>query len=60
MDKLFRGIAFSILLYCVLTGLLILTVILCGGDFYKIPGYFFIGIGVCSGIGAGIINEEFD
>lgn len=60
MDKLFRGIALSIVLYVVVTGLLILTVTLCGGDFYTIPGVLFLGIGVCTGIGAGIINEKLD
>lgn len=60
MDKLFRGIALSIGLYCVVTGLLILTITLCGGDFHKIPGMLYLGIGVCTGIGAGIINDKLD
>lgn len=60
MDKLFRGIGLSLLLYVLVTGLLILTVILCGGEFTRIPGGLFLGIGVCTGIGAGIINEKLD
>ena len=57
---MFRGIALSIGLYCVVTGLLILTVILCGGEFHQIPGLVFPLIGICTGIGAGIINEKLD
>jgi hypothetical protein len=55
-----RGLALSIVLYCVVTGLLILTVILCDGEFYQIPGILFLAIGVCTGIFAGIINEKLD
>ena len=60
MNSMLRGLALSIVLYCVVTGLLCFTVFLCGGDIFRIPGYFFIGIGVCTGIGAGIINEKLD
>lgn len=60
MNNMFRGIALSIGLYCVVTGLLILTVILCGGEFHQIPGLVFPLIGICTGIGAGIINEKLD
>ena len=60
MNSMLRGLALSIVLYCVVTGLLILTVILCGGEFYQIPGILFLAIGVCTGIFAGIINEKLD
>jgi hypothetical protein len=60
MGGLLRGIALSIVLYCVVTGLLCFTVFLCGGDLFKIPGYWFIGIGVFTGILAGIIYENLD
>ena len=60
MNSMFSGIALSIVLYCVVTGLLILTVILCGGEFSRIPGLIFPAIGVCTGIAAGIINENLD
>lgn len=55
-----RGLALSIMLYCGVTGLLILVVILCGGEFSRIPGLIFPVIGVCTGIGTGIINEKLD
>jgi hypothetical protein len=60
MNSLLRGIALSIVLYCVVTGLLIFTVILCGGEFIRIPGLIFPTIGVCTGIFAGVINEKLD
>lgn len=61
MEKsLLRGLALSIMLYCGVTGLLILVVILCGGEFSRIPGLIFPVIGVCTGIGTGIINEKLD
>lgn len=60
MKNMLRGIALSIGLYCVVTGLLILTVILCGGEFYQIPGILFLVIGVCTGIGASIINDKLN
>ena len=55
-----RGIALSIGLYCVVTGLLILSVILCGGEFSRIPGLIFPFIGVFTGVGASIINEKLE
>jgi uncharacterized membrane protein len=55
-----RGLALSIMLYCGVTGLLILVVILCGGEFHQIPVLIFPVIGVCTGIGASIINEKLD
>jgi len=60
MNSMLRGLALSIVLYCVVTGLLILTVILCGGEFTQIPGVLFLGIGVCTGIFAGVINDKLD
>ena len=60
MKNMLRGIALSIVLYCVVTGLLVFTVILCGGEFYQIPGMLFLAIGVCTGIFAGVINEKLD
>ena len=55
-----RGLALSIMLYCGITGLLILVVILCGGEFHQIPALIFPVIGVCTGIGASIINDKLD
>ena len=55
-----RGLALSIGLYCVVTGLLILSVILCGGEFSRIPGLIFPAIGICTGIFAGVINNKLD
>jgi hypothetical protein len=60
MREMLRGLALSIGLYCFVTGLLILTVILCGGEFHQIPGILFIGIGLCTGVFAGVINEKLD
>jgi hypothetical protein len=60
MENILRGVALSIGLYCVVTGLLIITVILCGGEFHQIPGILFIGIGVFTGFAGVIINEKLD
>jgi hypothetical protein len=60
MNSLLRGLALSIVLYCVVTALLIGVVILCGGEFSRIPALIFPVIGVCTGIGASIINEKLD
>jgi len=60
MNSMLRGLALSIILYCGVTALLILMVILCGGKFSEIPGLIFPVIGVCTGIAAGIINEKLD
>ena len=60
MNNMFRGLALSIVLYCVVTALLIGVVILCGGEFSRIPVLIFPVIGVCTGIGASIINEKLD
>jgi hypothetical protein len=60
MNSMLRGLALSIVLYCVVTALLIGVVILCGGEFYQIPGLIFPVIGACTGIGASIINEKLD
>tara|TARA_R110000868_G_scaffold308542_2_gene570026 strand:+ start:613 stop:786 length:174 start_codon:yes stop_codon:yes gene_type:complete len=55
-----RGLALSIGLYCVVTGLLIGVVILCGGEFHQIPGFLFLVIGACTGIGASIIDDKLN
>jgi hypothetical protein len=60
MNSLLRGLALSIVLYCVVTALLIGVVILCGGEFSRIPGLIFPLIGICTGIGASVINEKLD
>jgi hypothetical protein len=60
MDGLLRVLALSIILYVVVTALLVGVVILCGGDIFKIPALIFPVIGVCTGIAAGIINENLD
>jgi len=60
MDGLLRGLALSIVLYVVVTALLVGVVVLCGGEFSRIPGLIFPVIGVCTGIGASIINDKLD
>jgi len=60
MNSMLRGLALSIVLCCVVTGLLILAVILCGGEFSKIPGLIFPAIGVCTSIFAVVINKKLD
>jgi hypothetical protein len=60
MNNMLRGLALSIVLYLVVTTLLIGVVILCGGEFHQIPGILFIGIGLCTGVFAGVINEKLD
>lgn len=60
MNSMLRGVALSIVLYLVVTGLIIFTVILCGGEFHQIPGILFPVIGICTGIFAGVINNELD
>jgi hypothetical protein len=60
MENMLRGLALSIVLYVVVTALLVGVVILCGGEFTQIPGVLFLVIGVCTGVGASIINEKLD
>ena len=60
MNSMLRGLALSIGLYCVVTGLLIGVVILCGGEFHQIPGFLFLVIGACTGIGASIIDDKLN
>jgi hypothetical protein len=60
MNSLLRGLVLSIILYVVVTILLIGVVMLCGGEFTRIPGYVFMGVGICTGIGASVINEKLD
>lgn len=60
MNSVLRGIALTIILYCVVTALLIGVVILCGGEFHQIPGLIFPVIGIFTGVGASIINEKLD
>jgi len=60
MKELLRGLALSIVLYLVVTGLLVGVVILCGGKFSRIPGLIFPVIGIFTGVGASIINEKLD
>ena len=60
MNSMLRGLALSVILYLVVTGLLVGVVILCGGEFHQIPGLIFPVIGVFTGVGASIINEKLD
>lgn len=60
MNSMLRGLSLSIVLYCVVTALLIGVVILCGGEFSRIPGLIFPAIGICTGIFAGVINNKLD
>jgi hypothetical protein len=60
MKKMLRGMGISILVYCVVIGIIWFTVNLCGGDFFKSPTVLFIGTGVVCGIFAHYINEELD
>jgi len=60
MENRLRGLGLSIVLYVVVTALLVGAVILCGGEFTQIPGVLFLVIGVCTGIGASIINDKID
>ena len=60
MKNILRGMALSVMVYCVVTGITLVCVKLCGGEFYQIPGILFLGIGVCTGIFAGVINEKLD
>jgi hypothetical protein len=60
MKKMLRGMGISILVYCVVIGIIWVTIDLCGGDIFKSPMGLFIGVSVICGIFATYINNEID
>jgi hypothetical protein len=60
MREMLRGMALSILFYCVFIGVVLVSVVVCGGNIYQVPTGVFIGVGACCGILASIINEKLD
>jgi hypothetical protein len=60
MKNMLRGMALSVLIYCVIMGITLVCVKLSGGRIYNIPTDVYIGIGVVCGFAGTIINEKLD
>jgi hypothetical protein len=60
MKNILRGMALSILIYCVVMGITLVCVKLSGGRISNIPTDVYIGIGVVTGFAGTIINEKLD
>jgi hypothetical protein len=60
MKNILRGIAWSVLIYCVVTGIILVCVKLCGGRTSDITTDVYVGIGVVCGFAGIIINEKLD
>lgn len=60
MRNILRGIAWSVLVYCVVIGITLVCVKLCGGRTSDITTYVYVGIGVVCGFAGVIINEKLD
>jgi hypothetical protein len=60
MKNMLRGMALSVIVYCVVMGITLLCVNLCGGRISDIPTDVYIGVGVVCGFMGTIINEKLD
>ena len=60
MKNMLRGMALSIMFYCVIMGIISLTIYMGGGKMSDIPMGVFIGVGACCGILSSIVNEKLD
>jgi hypothetical protein len=60
MKNILRGIAWSVLIYCVVTGIILVCVKLFGGRTSDITTDVYVGIGVVCGFAGIIINEKLD
>ena len=60
MKNMLRGMALSVIIYCVVMGITLWCVQLCGGRISDLPTGLYLGIGVVCGLMATIINEKLD
>jgi len=60
MKNLLRGMALSVMIYCVVIGITLVCVKLSGGRISDVPTDVYVGIGVVCGFMAIIINEKLD
>jgi len=60
MKNILRGMAWSVLIYCVVIGIILLCVKLCGGRISDISTDMYVGIGVICGFMGIMINEKLD
>ena len=60
MRNILRGIAWSVLVYCVVIGITLVCVKLCGGRISNVSTDVYVGIGVICGFVGIMINEKLD
>ena len=60
MREMLRGMGLSVLIYCVIIGVILVSVVVCGGNIHQVPTGVFIGVGACCGVLASIINNKLD
>ena len=60
MKNILRGMALSVMGYCVVIGITLVCVKLSGGRISDVPTDVYVGIGVVCGFMAIIINEKLD
>jgi hypothetical protein len=60
MKSILRGMGWSVLIYCVVIGITLVCVKLCGGRTSDISTDMYVGIGVICGFMGIMINEKLD
>lgn len=60
MKNILRGMVWSVLIYCVVIGITLVCVKLCGGRTSDISTDMYVGIGVICGFIGIMINEKLD
>lgn len=60
MKNILRGMALSVMVYCVVIGIVLVCVKLCGGRTSDITTDVYVGIGVVCGFVGIMINEKLD
>lgn len=60
MRNILRGMALSVMVYCVVIGITLVCVKLCGGRISDITTDVYVGIGVVCGFVGIMINEKLD
>ena len=60
MKNILRGMALSVLVYCVVIGITLMCVKLCGGRISDVSTDIYVGIGVICGFMGIMINEKLD
>jgi hypothetical protein len=58
MKNILRGMAWSVLIYCVVIGITLMCVKLCGGRISDVSTDMYVGIGVICGFMGIMINEK--